>query len=283
MLGYVGRSLRAVGKRSPVSPTLHDAVGASEAPLEKTMQFLNFHWVNEDREQLKTILTDGLSAIQFQTPLMVAIRRNRADLVKVLLQFYRLLNIKCTLGLVDSTHPRGKNALDYAIANYRNNGSDSAWEILRAIIDREHELCTAEDTSELPRIVAQHGDLADILAERNIEFDSVVGWVDVAPDAVGGSVDVAPDGVGGWVRVPRNGPSSAFEAGPFDFRKPALEGILYGLEELALGTSNADKQALVQTLIRRLHTLSPADKSAVRWLNEELVYLFYLLMVTTRT
>lgn len=259
MIGYVHHYL---GKSPPSSRTLHDAVTAFEAPLEKTIEFLNYHWVNKNLQQLKTMLTDGLSGAQFQTPLMLAIGRNRADIVEILLQYYRLLHITCTLMIVDSTHPRGNNAIDYAITNYIRYQDDNAWKIIQMVVAREHEVCTTGDVPELPHITATKvGPLADILAQRNIEFDAFVGWVDVAS----------------------NEPSSAFETGPFDFRKPALEIILYGLQELALSKSNADKQVLMQTLIRRLQTLSPADKSTVVWLNEELVYLLHSLMLTKRT
>ena len=258
MLGYIGHHL---GKSPPSSKTLHDAVSAFEDPLQKTTRFLDYHWERHNHEELKTMLTDGLSGRQFQTPLMLAIGRNRADIVEVLLTYYRLLHINCTLGLVDSTYPRGNNAIDYAIANYQKNGDDDAWKIVEMVVAREHEVCTTEDTPQLPRITASHGDLADILAHRNTEFDALVGWVDVA----------------------HNDPSSAFEPRPFDSRKLALESVLYGLEELALSKNKLDKQVLVQTLIRKLQTLPAADKSAVVWLNKELVYLLDSLMLTTRT
>lgn len=259
MIRYVDQYL---SKSPPSSKTLHDAVTAFEAPLEKTIEFLNFHWVNKNLQQLKTMLTDGLSGQQFQTPLMLAIGRNRSDIVEILLQYYRLLHITCTLMIVDSTHPRGKNAIDYAIANYIRYEDDNAWKIIQMVVAREHEVCTTGDVPELPHITAtKGGHLADILAQRNVEFDALVGWVDVG----------------------RSDPSSAFETGPFDFRKPTLERILYGLEELALSKSNFEKKMLMQTLIRKLQTLSPSDKSTVVWLNEELVYLLHSLMLTTQT
>ena len=251
MLGYVQHIL---GKSPPLSDTLHDAVSAFEDPLGKTTTFLNYHWENNNQEELRTMLTDGLSGRQFQTPLMLAIGRNRPDIVEVLLTYYRLLHINCTLGLVDSAGGidddiPGNNAIDYAIANYQENNDDKAWRIIEMVVAREHEVCTPEDGVELPRI---RRDLADILAQRNTDFEALVGWVDVA-----------------------HNPSSAFQPRPFI---SALESVLYDLEELVLSKSKLDKQVLVQTLLRKLHALPAADKSAVVWLNEELVDLRHSLM-----
>ena len=289
MSGLINRLLNR--NNHPTCDTLHECVFSGRYSLTKKYLEDNF---KERKDELRAQLGDVTLKYgeQEKTPLMLAIARNYEDIVRLLLDYYEKLGIKCTLGFRDALKPGPaddpnnvrRNVLELAIYNYNQKddhtvGQAHAWKILKMVFQREHKECAETDGVEIPFRTAtkEDGKLKQILDNRYTTVDELLGWAHRENSGFGWEMVATKPSPPPTPKPkeefelmsdqnPPRPPRAAFE--PSDFREPNLESILYGLEEMAL--SSADKRVLTQTLISRIQTLSPADRSAVAWLNKEL-------------